>query len=636
MVSTPPLYISLIFLIFTVTSCGKILHENEDIVVELQYVSETANANAYHDDKVELEVRKNDGIQNYAWTDTCNSIKITIRNKSNGSPAYAQYRFRVDFGDGTVAPQNGLASNDIVHLYKTVREDGYKAELYLSKVNKPQDIITVKFTVMVQESYICLNSTFNHPPSIIRLNEGSTAADMQQVAQALTTMDATIIYRYTHVFKGFAIEYNAEIIDNISTHRHVEQISTDQETEQNIWHPSDYIQPLSLFNHNIAANGSGAHIYIIDTALYQHNQFKERIRGGVDFVVDNQGKPYFGDSAINNNNCYTHATHVTGIAAATEYGIASRAFIHPVRVLDCRGVSSIARVLAGLDWITKYAEKPAVVNMSLGARASRHLDDAVINSSKTGIFYAVSSGNKNNFMTDSCEQSPARVGKNNPVMTVGASTHQNKVAYLSLQGACVNIFALGYEVISAGTDSPDDFIKLSGSSMAVPYITGAAALYLQHHPHATPQEVHDYLIKHAARNELSNVAEKTVNLLYKQPWAMDTMNPMISLSSVTVTNDENRLIHVQGKVTDMHSGISHIRIFDGIRELTNEAGAKIHFPTKHDDRGPFNFSWQWNPDNVKPVRTLCFVVYDKANNISGIETEVPTEAQQLNKRKCAI
>lgn len=577
MTSTPFFYLSLVCMICLVTSCNSIhstehspdaLYEDapidttsitipfDKLMVELEYVSRNSrNINTYHNDKVLLPTNDrynngnrynngtviiNDGIQNYAWTDTCNSFKIALitepfrsnnfnpvaqaRYANSSQRVYNRYQFHVDFGDGTQSPPStnprvsSFIDNDIVHLYK---EAGvYQAHILLQdRITKKQQ--RIPFTMNVQESPICARPT-QEEIYIVRLTEDSTNEDMEEVSKILDVLGARKIYTYTEIFKGFAIEYNATAIETIATHENVEQYSidqpvedSDQDIEEREWEKSEYRLPLDNFVPAIPlSNDAKAHIYIVDTATYQHNDFKERIREGINFVTDNgEGLAYFGDSQAQ-EGCHNHATHVTGIAAGRRYGIAKYALIHPVQVLDCYGTGSVARVLAGLDWITANAQRPAVVNMSIGAQPSRHLDDAVLNSSRKEIFYAVSAGNNNSGMEDSCQQSPARIGKDSSIMTVGASTHKKQVASISLQGPCLDIFALGENVISAGINGPNDIAMLSGSSMATPHIAGAAALYLEQHPYATTQEVHKHIISEALPNYLTNVKANTINLLY--------------------------------------------------------------------------------------------------------------------------
>lgn len=77
------------------------------------------------------------------------------------------------------------------------------------------------------------------------------------------------------------------------------------------------------------------------------------------------------------------------------------------------------------------------------------------------------------------------------------------------QGSCVDLFAPGVDVYSVcggqrrcGTVSPSTYAYASGSSMAVPHVAGAAAVYLSQHPEASPQQVGAALIAAATSGRL--------------------------------------------------------------------------------------------------------------------------------------
>jgi subtilisin family serine protease len=121
------------------------------------------------------------------------------------------------------------------------------------------------------------------------------------------------------------------------------------------------------------------------------------------------------------------------------------------------------------------------------------VDDAVRRSIASGITYVLAAGNED---TDSCDQSPPRVAEG---ITVGATSRNDArwddpTTGTSNFGACLDIFAPGDDITSAWRTSDTATRVLDGTSMAAPHTTGVAALYLQHHPAATPQEVRDAIV----------------------------------------------------------------------------------------------------------------------------------------------
>src|SRR5207248_2106999 len=122
------------------------------------------------------------------------------------------------------------------------------------------------------------------------------------------------------------------------------------------------------------------HAYVIDTGLRTtHVEFGGRASNGWDFI-DND--PVADD-------CNGHGTHVAGTIGGATFGVAKSVQLVGVRVLDCSGSGSYSQIIAGIDWVTANAVKPAVANLSLGGPADRALDDAVRASIASGVTYVV-------------------------------------------------------------------------------------------------------------------------------------------------------------------------------------------------------------------------------------------------------
>ena len=103
-----------------------------------------------------------------------------------------------------------------------------------------------------------------------------------------------------------------------------------------------------------------------------------------------------------------HGTHVAGTVAGATYGVAKKAKVVAVRVLDDAGAGTTAQVIAGIDWVTGNAKKPAVANLSLGGYHNAQLDAAVRTSIASGVTYTVAAGNDG---LPASLYSPAGVGR---------------------------------------------------------------------------------------------------------------------------------------------------------------------------------------------------------------------------------
>ncbi|MFJ8657759.1 S8 family serine peptidase [Streptomyces sp. NPDC093795] len=246
--------------------------------------------------------------------------------------------------------------------------------------------------------------------------------------------------------------------------------------------------------------GQGVTAYIIDTGVrISHSDFGGRAFNGFD-AVDNDNVAQDGNG---------HGTHVAGTVAGTAHGVAKKAKIVGVRVLDNNGSGTTAGVVAGIDWVTRNAVKPAVANMSLGGGVDSTLDTAVRNSIASGVTYAVAAGNSN---ANASNYSPARVTE---ALTVGSTTSTDARSSFSNYGTVVDIFAPGSSITSAWNTGDTATNSISGTSMAAPHVAGAAALYLGNNPTATPAQVGTALVNAATPNVVTNPGTGSPNrLLY--------------------------------------------------------------------------------------------------------------------------
>ncbi|MEU1367900.1 S8 family peptidase [Streptomyces sp. NPDC005803] len=246
--------------------------------------------------------------------------------------------------------------------------------------------------------------------------------------------------------------------------------------------------------------GEGVTAYVIDTGVRTtHQEFGGRAGSGFDAVDDD-------DSADDGNG---HGTHVAGTIAGATYGVAKKAKIVAVRVLDDSGSGTTEQVVAGIDWVTENHQGPSVANMSLGGGADEALDAAVKKAIASGVTFAVAAGNES---SDAGEGSPSRVPE---AITVASSTVDDEQSSFSNYGPVVDIYAPGSDITSSWNDSDDASHTISGTSMATPHVVGAAAVYLAGHPDATPAQVATALTGGATPDAITNATEGTVNKLLK-------------------------------------------------------------------------------------------------------------------------
>ncbi|MEV0688567.1 S8 family peptidase [Streptomyces sp. NPDC050388] len=268
--------------------------------------------------------------------------------------------------------------------------------------------------------------------------------------------------------------------------------------------------------------GQGVTAYIIDTGVrISHSDFGGRARNGYD-AVDNDNVAQDGNG---------HGTHVAGTVAGSAHGVAKKASIVGVRVLDNNGSGTTAGVIKGVDWVAANAVLPAVANMSLGGGASTTLDNAVRNAISAGVTFAVAAGNESTTATGS----PARVAE---AITVGATTSTDARASYSNYGSNLDIFAPGSSITSAWHTGDSATNSISGTSMATPHVAGAAALYLADNRSATPAQVASALVAGSVSGAVTNPGTGSPNRLLYVGSGGITPPP----SGTTFTNSSNYTI----------------------------------------------------------------------------------------------
>jgi hypothetical protein len=287
--------------------------------------------------------------------------------------------------------------------------------------------------------------------------------------------------------------------------------------------------------------------------------------------------------------------------AGTTYGIAKKATVHAVRVLNCQGSGTNADVIEGMDWVAANHQKPAVANMSLGGGASQATDDAVQRMFAAGVTVAVAAGNDN---ASACNYSPARAPN---AITVGSTTNTDARSSFSNYGTCLDIYAPGSNITSAGYSSDTGTATMSGTSMASPHVAGVAALYLGANPSATPQQVRDALVNNGTPNKVTDAKTGSPNvLLYSTfigggtPNPGDTTAPSTSITAPTGGSTvSGSAVTVSADATD-NVGVSKVDFYAGATLIGTDTTA------------PYSVSW-----NTTSLANGSYSITSKASDAAG-------------------
>ncbi|MEU5694050.1 S8 family peptidase [Actinosynnema sp. NPDC020468] len=243
--------------------------------------------------------------------------------------------------------------------------------------------------------------------------------------------------------------------------------------------------------------------YVIDTGVRTtHEEFGGRASWGANTTGDGKDE-----------DCYGHGTHVAGTLGGASYGVAKGVKLVSVKVLGCDGSGTSEGVAAGIDWVVAHhVSGPAVANLSLGGDApDLVVEDATRRLVADGVVTAVAAGNDHD---DACLHSPARTPE---AITVASSSEYGLAAdprsSFSNYGSCVDLFAPGEYIRSAGAGYDAATETLSGTSMATPHVAGAAALLLARDPGATPAQVAAALVADSTKNAVRDVRGSPNRLL---------------------------------------------------------------------------------------------------------------------------
>ncbi len=252
------------------------------------------------------------------------------------------------------------------------------------------------------------------------------------------------------------------------------------------------------------ATGRGVTVAIVDSGVNDHDDFKDengqsRITSRYNFV-DGQGP----------EDCNAHGTHIAGIVAGQTWGVAKEASIASLKVFDCANTGGAGDVYEAFDTIANsFDPAHTVVNFS-GEMPGGILNAGVIALTKQGFTVVTAAGNGGK---NACTISPAREPS---AITVGAIKwpydNPETVAFYekSNTGPCIDVLAPGFPIESTSFENPTGTTITGGTSQATAYVSGAAAVFKQYNPDASPAQVQTY-IKDTSLPLVSDAPPDTTN-----------------------------------------------------------------------------------------------------------------------------
>ena len=255
-------------------------------------------------------------------------------------------------------------------------------------------------------------------------------------------------------------------------------------------------------------NGQGITVAVIDSGVdIKHPQLANQIainEAEVADGIDNDGNGLvddiygfdFEDMTGHVRARSEHGTHVAGIIAAEHsagqvQGLAEQAKILPLNFMNDKGEGYISAAIAAI----LYAESRGVrvINASWGGDGcSTTLRDVIAKIEERGVLFVAAAGNAGRNLDRQPEYPAAFTSPNQ--LTIGASTPRDLIiSWSNYSNTLVHLIAPGYGIFST---VPDGGTKiLSGTSMATPFVTGAAALLMSSRPKATLAQIRQALLE---------------------------------------------------------------------------------------------------------------------------------------------
>lgn len=281
---------------------------------------------------------------------------------------------------------------------------------------------------------------------------------------------------------------------------------------------------------DLGYQGQGIGVALIDSGVTPDTDFSTE-SGSPDSRIVAQAS--FNANALDTSDSSGHGTHVAGIiggngtAASGFYqGVAPKVKLINLKISDENGLASESDAVAAMQWIYDHKAQYniRVVNLSFQTTVEMSYHQSPVDAAAeilwfNGVVVVAASGN----WDPQGVYSPSRAAPaNDPfVITVGAFNEKGTArvqddsitkftAFGNTQEGYFKpeIYAPGMDIISTlASDSkwssehpdrvvlPEEYIRLSGSSMAAPMVSGAAALLLQAEPNLTPDQVKYRLIQ---------------------------------------------------------------------------------------------------------------------------------------------
>ena len=291
------------------------------------------------------------------------------------------------------------------------------------------------------------------------------------------------------------------------------------------------------------AQGQGVTIAVIDTGVYyNHPHLSPNIKvnsadphGSQENSIDDDGNGFKDDYVgwdFYNGDAYPiddngHGTHVAGLAAGTYGGVAPKAKILPIKVLNSQGSGDLGTISAGILYALDMGAD--IINLSLGGPAASTASSDIQNlissvsiaKGRDALIIAAAGNGGQDGVGDCNDQAPiypANIDSSNIISVASVDENNQITNYSNFGKATVDVAAPGGSLSNGGllstgipycggpcSSGDQSYVTSSGTSMATPVVSGLAALIKSAAPHLNHKSIKNIIEKHGKSiTELKN------------------------------------------------------------------------------------------------------------------------------------
>ncbi|MHB8522061.1 MAG: S8 family serine peptidase [Limisphaerales bacterium] len=245
---------------------------------------------------------------------------------------------------------------------------------------------------------------------------------------------------------------------------------------------------------DIQSTASNIIVAVVDTGTrYTHEDL-------ADNMWVNPGGTNHGINAINGTDDpmddHGHGTHISGTIGAVGnnqvgiVGVAWQVQLMSCKFIDPKGNGTVSDAITCINYARTHGAK--IINASWGTTNfnSSALHDAIASARDAGMIMVAACGNSQEDNDGPDAIYPASYSDLDNIISVAATTRNDGLAVFSNYGTTtVHLGAPGQDIYSTYYSSNNDYVAMSGTSMAAAHVSGACAVVWAHYPDETYRQI---------------------------------------------------------------------------------------------------------------------------------------------------